>query len=156
MRVTRLAASKALSKTSAVSEVENQKHEDGGPGTVSYGPVPDPETKPDVRTQKGHVDSVAAIAVVEAESVFKTFNTAVKLPEGLSIIRDIGGGEYEIVNLMETNASTLGGEEFYHKIKNQSRQAEMFEITGKEWQVAKYKVELTRLNASKFTSITTH
>lgn len=89
------------------------------------------------------------VATVKIEDMFTKFKSTTKLHEGLSIVRDIGGGRYEIICLRNINLAALGAEEVGEHVKSSQRCMDLLAAEEKEWKSSKDKVEFLLNNASK-------
>jgi hypothetical protein len=81
--------------------------------------------------------------------VFETFETDVTLQDGLSIVRSLGGGKYEIINLKHVDPEAITSAETGAVIKADKKLLKAMEIDDLEWQVAKFKVNQAVGSASK-------
>jgi hypothetical protein len=81
--------------------------------------------------------------------VFETFETNVTLQDGLSIVRSLGGGKYEIINLKHVDPEAITSAETGAVIKADKKLLKAMEIDDLEWQVAKFKVNQAVGSASK-------
>jgi hypothetical protein len=84
--------------------------------------------------------------------VFETFKTDVTLQDGLSIVRSLGGGKYEIINLKHVDPEAITSAETGAVIKADKKLLTVMNIDDLEWQVAKFKVNQAVGSASKFVS----
>ena len=82
--------------------------------------------------------------------VFETFETDLKLQDALSIVRSLGGGKYEIINLKHVDPEAITSAETGAVIKADKKLLKAMEIDDLEWQVAKFKVNQAVASASKF------
>lgn len=76
---------------------------------------------------------------VEKKPIFTTFSTDDKLDEGICIIRNLGGGKYEIVNLKNVHRVEMGAEATGEIVKSISGRLEMLDIKEKDWEEANVK-----------------
>lgn len=74
-----------------------------------------------------------------ARSVYETFSADIKLQEGLSIIRDLDGGMYEIINLKRVTTSQFGSQEVGRSIRSIPKRLAVLVIDEAEWANAKLK-----------------
>jgi ATPase subunit of ABC transporter with duplicated ATPase domains len=91
------------------------------------------------------------VVPVLQKPVFETFTADIMLNEGLSIIRDIGGGKYEIMNLSAVDFTKLGSEEVGLQIKTNPGRFSM--VTGldvEKWDSAREKCLHAARSASRF------
>lgn len=83
--------------------------------------------------------------------VFQTFKSDIQLQNGLSIIRDLGGGRYEIVNLSTADINHFASEKVGREIKSDENRLAIIEGLGeKEWTAAKDNCLQAKRSASKF------
>jgi ATPase subunit of ABC transporter with duplicated ATPase domains len=98
------------------------------------------------------VEEEELVEVIEEapRPVFETFETDVTLQDGLSIVRSLGGGKYEIINLMHVDPDAITSAETGAVIKADKKLLKAMDIDDLEWQVAKFKVNQAVGSASKF------
>jgi hypothetical protein len=97
------------------------------------------------------VEEEELVEVIEEapRPVFETFETDVTLQDGLSIVRSLGGGKYEIINLKHVDPEAITSAETGAVIKADKKLLKAMEIDDLEWQVAKFKVNQAVGSASK-------
>jgi len=72
-------------------------------------------------------------------SVFETFKADKTLQGGLSIVRSLGGGMYEIVSLKYVHRDDISSEETGRIIKSIPGRRAVLDISQEEWEDAKLK-----------------
>jgi len=82
--------------------------------------------------------------------VFETFKTNKKLDDGLCVVRALGGGRYEIVNLKNVDQEQFSSEEMGFVINNNDSRREVLDVDEKEWEAAKFTLGQAVRSASKF------
>ena len=92
-----------------------------------------------------YIPQVPAAAI----PVFTTFKTKAKLDNGLCLVRSLGGGNFEIVNLTTVADGALGSEETGNLIKNDAALMRMVDIEKKEWDDARIKCNQAVMSARK-------
>lgn len=111
------------------------------------------EDSEDDEAEEEEIDVVEAkkqpTAEVETKPIFTTFNTDEKLDEGICIIRALGGGKYEIVNMQDVSRVRLGAEATTNEIKDVPGRRDMFNIPLKEWEEVSFKAGLAVKNVGK-------
>ncbi|KAG4443272.1 hypothetical protein IFR05_001216 [Cadophora sp. M221] len=70
--------------------------------------------------------------------VFAVFKSTKKLPDGLCIVRALGGGRYEFVNLKEVDQDQFSSEETGAAIKANGGRRSILAVDDKEWEAAKF------------------
>jgi len=97
------------------------------------------------------VEEEELVEVIEEapRPVFETFETDVELRDGLSIVRSLGGGKYEIINLKHVDPEAITSAETGAVIKADKKLLKTMEIDDLQWQVAKFKVNQAVGSASK-------
>jgi len=83
--------------------------------------------------------ATAATQMVKREA-FETFTTEKQLEGGLCIVRSLGGGEYEIVNLKSVDRDLISSEEVGRSINEDRERFQAFQIDEAAWNDAKLKV----------------
>jgi len=81
--------------------------------------------------------------------VFVTISTNARLGEGISIVRSLGGGQYEIMNIGQTDHATLTSEETAHMIKADDERMKAMNSAGMQWGKLSYTVNQTIKAAGK-------
>src|ERR1700709_2833150 len=71
--------------------------------------------------------------------VFETFTADIQLQEGLNIIRDLGGGKYEIVNLTAVDSNEFASEEIGRSIKSIPARLALINMSDGAWSTVKSK-----------------
>jgi hypothetical protein len=94
-------------------------------------------------------DDATELVEVEKKPVFTVFDSETHLEEGLCVVRSLGGGKYELVNLDAIPRYHLASEETGITIKDIPERREMFTITKERWQEALVKIELAAKSAGK-------
>lgn len=87
------------------------------------------------------------------EPISTTFKTTAKLANGLCIVRQVGVGKFEIINLSTVPDGTLGSEEVGAMIANNSTLANMIDISQQEWNNARVKCQQGLMSARKFFAV---
>lgn len=70
--------------------------------------------------------------------VFETFKTNKTLEDGLCVVRALGGGRYEIVNLKNVDQEHFSSEEMGSVINSNDSRREALDVDEKEWDTAKF------------------
>lgn len=84
-----------------------------------------------------------------SQPVFQTFESDNKnLGAGLCILRDLGDGIYEIVNLKTVDHSSLTSKELGLTLKNDDTRLAALSVGKEEWQLAQFKCEQAVKSAS--------
>lgn len=79
--------------------------------------------------------------------VFQVFSTKTHLNEGLSIVRRLGNGSYEIVNLDRLTADDLTTSTVKEEILSQDGRVGMFDIQANQWEGASFKCHQATMSA---------
>jgi hypothetical protein len=108
---------------------------------------PTPKIKPRRLIVEDDKETLAEVG--PPKPVFQTFTADIELQEGLSIIRDIGGGKYEIVSLKTVLIRQMGSEEVGRTIRSVPEQLALLDMGKAEWSNAKLKCEQAVRSASK-------
>ena len=87
-----------------------------------------------------------------AAQVFATFSTDVVLNEGLNIIRALGGGKYEIINLDTVSQNVIGSVEMAEIVKSVPERQAALGIDKKRWDAAILKCDIAVRITSKLPS----
>ncbi|KAE9370692.1 hypothetical protein N431DRAFT_546473 [Stipitochalara longipes BDJ] len=103
----------------------------------------EPEAEDDYDYGFGEVEVVA----VEKKPVFTEFEADEELEEGLCIVRSLGGGKYELVNLNTVPRALLGSEQTGDMIKGNDERRAMFTIDKEQWEEVIVKTELAAKSA---------
>ncbi|KAL5331765.1 hypothetical protein ACEPPN_001303 [Leptodophora sp. 'Broadleaf-Isolate-01'] len=134
MRVTRGRTGKLpipASRRGFVTEFE----EDGSPP-----PSPSRKSLPNAEKEPAQVPE-EVLEVVPAKKpgpVFVVFKSTKKLLDGLCIVRALGGGRYEFVNLTEVNQEQFSSEDTGAAIKADEGRRSILAVDDKEWEAAKF------------------
>jgi predicted nucleic acid-binding Zn-ribbon protein len=104
--------------------------------------------------EDAEVDEDEDVEAVEAEKkpIFTVFNTDETLDEGLCVIRSLGEGKYELVNLEYAPRADIGTEETGGIIKAIPGRRDMLAIASEKWEDAKLKAELAVKSAGKLST----
>lgn len=82
--------------------------------------------------------------------VFQTFKSDVQLQDGLSVVRDLGGGRYEIVNLTTASVNRFASEKVGIEIQSDENRLAIIEgLDEKQWTTAKENCLQAKRSASK-------
>lgn len=111
----------------------------------TYDSEDDFEDEDESDAEVGYVSQDSEIEIVE-EDIFTTFTSDKDLGAGLCVIRNLGGGKYEIVNLNDVPRVFLGAEQSTEIVKERR---DMFNIPAEQWVDAKFKASLAVQNAGK-------
>jgi hypothetical protein len=96
--------------------------------------------KKPVRSEKAAKADREAIVVAEnPRPVFETFTADIALQEGLSIVRSLGAGKYEVVNLKYVDLDLISSGETGRMIKDDPERLKVIELDDEDWEVAKLK-----------------
>ena len=106
------------------------------------------------RTKAKKDSVVEAIANIEptiddAANVFTTFSTSVVLYGGLNVIRPLGDGKYEIINLNATTQNVVGSVDMAMLVKTVPERQAALTIDEKQWDAAKLKCNVAVRITSK-------
>lgn len=82
--------------------------------------------------------------------IFTTFSTDVNLKEGLSVVRSLGGGKYEIVSLDGVSQNVIGSNEAAELIKSVPERQNALDISKKQWDAAIVKCDVAVRITSKY------
>ncbi len=132
VRAKKLPARASRSKVSYKDESEEESEEESNADDDGFG-----------------FDDATELVEVEKKPVFTVFESEAPLEEGLCVVRSLGGGKYELVNLDAVPRNYLASEEIGITIKNIPQRREMFTITKERWQEASVKIELAAKSAGK-------
>jgi hypothetical protein len=83
---------------------------------------------------------------------FTTFKSKSHLRDGLNLIRHLGGGKYEIVNLQHVAHDIMGSEEVGNHLRDNPKRLELFEQAKEGFANSKLNIEQAAHSASKSTS----
>jgi hypothetical protein len=107
------------------------------------------EEESDPEDDYGHHFGPVESIRVEEKPVFTEIEVKEELEEGLCIVRSLGGGKYELVNLNATSRGLIGSEDIGDMIKGDEARREMFRISKEKWDEAIVKTELAAKSAGK-------
>lgn len=119
--------------------------------TYNFESEEETEEEPEPEDDYGHAFGSVESEEAEDKPVFTEFEADEELEEGLCIVRSLGGGKYEIVNLNASSRGLLGSEETGSMIKGNEERREMFSISKEQWEEAMVKTELAAKSAGKWT-----
>ena len=91
-------------------------------------------TKASRKTRRAQTDT--NLEVGKPESIFQTFVTDAALQAGLCIIRPLGDGEYELINLDTAGANTIGDVATAEFIKSVPERKAAMRVGKKRWDSA--------------------
>jgi hypothetical protein len=119
---------------------------------VSYKDESDEESEQEseVNDEDGYGFGCIEIVEEEEKEVFTTFETGEELKEGLCIVRSLGGGKYELVNLNTVPRSRLASENTGDILKGDPERRAMFTINKEQWNEAIVKTEMAANSAGEF------
>jgi hypothetical protein len=110
-------------------------------------------SKKDAKVEKQqYIDEEEEDTLVSMEPprpVFETFTADIQLQEGLNIIRDLGGGKYEIVNLTAVDSNEFASEEIGRSIKSIPARLALINMSDGAWSTVKSKCHQAAMSASK-------
>ncbi|KAE8442390.1 hypothetical protein EG329_003406 [Mollisiaceae sp. DMI_Dod_QoI] len=89
-----------------------------------------------------------AVIAQKFRPVFETFESDKKLDPGLCIVRPLGGGKYEIVNLQHVDQQQLSSQETGLTIRHNEGRRGALTIEKEDWQMAILKCEQAIKSAS--------
>lgn len=109
------------------------------------------EADEDIEVDENEDEDVEVVEGVEVEKkpIFTVFNADEKLDEGLCLIRSLGDGKYELVNLEYAPRADIATEETGEIIKAIPGRRDMLAITTEQWEDAKLKADLAVKSAGK-------
>lgn len=108
------------------------------------------ESAPDAEAVK--LEQSAELVEVVKKPIFTTFETNDPVEEGLCVIRSLGGGKYELVNLKNVPRFDIATEETGEVIKATPGRRDMLAIPPEQWEDAKVKAELAIKSAGESSS----
>jgi len=88
--------------------------------------------------------------VVKPTLIFETFKTNKSLQDGLCVVRSLGAGKYELINLNTVDGAAFSSEEIGGRIKSVPECLKLLQTTNENWEVAKLKVGQAVGSASTF------
>ena len=91
------------------------------------------------KSKKDEKNRQDAIVAENPHPAFETFTADITLQEGLSIVRSLGGGKYEIVNLKHVDPDLISSEETGRMIKEDPERLRNIGLDDKDWELAKFK-----------------
>jgi hypothetical protein len=80
---------------------------------------------------------------------FATFKSKSHLRDGLNLVRHVGGGKYEIVNLQYASPDVMGSEEVGNYLRDDPKRLELFEQAREGFGNSKSNIEQAANSASK-------
>jgi hypothetical protein len=108
------------------------------------------------KAKKGSGIEVADNAEIQmktpAAQAFATFSTDTVLNEGLNVIRSVGGGKYEIINLDIVSQNVIGSVEMAKIVKSVPERQAALDIEKKRWDAAILKCDIAVRITSTFPS----
>ncbi|KAH7386289.1 hypothetical protein BKA64DRAFT_711519 [Cadophora sp. MPI-SDFR-AT-0126] len=138
MRVTRGRTGKLptpVARKGFVSEF-NEEEESSPPPSLSRKRVDKAEEAEEEVVNTQEVNDV--VPEKKRGPVFETFKTNKKLVDGLCVVRALGGGRYEIVNLNNVDQQQFSSEEMGVFIENNESRRNILDVGEKEWEAAKF------------------
>jgi hypothetical protein len=105
----------------------------------------DEESEEDLETD----DDEDEVIEVEKKPIFTVFKSDEELDEGLCIVRSLGEGRYELVNLEHSHRFDLAKEETGEIIKAVPERRQMLAISAKQWEDVKVKTQMAVKNAGQ-------
>lgn len=95
-------------------------------------------------------ESAKSSAVIERSPlVFQTFETDAKLEGGLCIVRPLGGGKYEIVNLSQVDQEAFSSKDIGATIKGNRGRLNALDVSKEQWDIAAFKCSQAVASSSK-------
>lgn len=120
---------------------------------VSYAEIPESDSEDDVDSDDAaDNDAEAELVMAKVEPlapVFKTFSVDDTLEDGLSILRGLGDGKYEIINLGRVHAGQMGSEETGRLFSGIPGRIQMVDIDEEAWKEAELKCGQALKSASE-------
>jgi hypothetical protein len=80
---------------------------------------------------------------------FTTFKSKSHLRDGLNLVRHLGGGRYEIVNLHHVSPNVMGSEDVGHYLRDDPKRLELFDQAKEGFANSKLSIEQAAHSASK-------
>jgi hypothetical protein len=117
--------------------------------TYKYESEEESEAEPEVEDEDDYRFDDVEVVEVETKPVFTEFEAEGELEEGLCIVRSLGGGKYELVNLNTVPRSLLGSEETGEIIKGKEERRAMFAIDKEQWDEVIAKTEMAAKSAGQ-------
>ncbi|KAF8857677.1 hypothetical protein BDZ45DRAFT_726572 [Acephala macrosclerotiorum] len=96
---------------------------------------------PHLTEAEPHPESMQLLTVPQPQAVFQTFESDKSLDAGLCILRDLGGGKYEIVNLKNADHLSLTSQDMGLALKKDEARLEALSIDTGDWELAQFKCE---------------
>lgn len=90
-----------------------------------------------------------SLAVNQSRQVFETFTSTEKLDMGLCIVRPLGGGKYELINLTQVNQQVFSSKETGLMIQDNEARLQAIGMSKEQWDLAKFKCDQAMKSASK-------
>ncbi|KUJ22859.1 uncharacterized protein LY89DRAFT_664641 [Mollisia scopiformis] len=133
-RVTRRAGAAAKAKLKAIVQAEEEEEEEED----SY---EDEHVEEHEDVAKNHASTVLQTESLP-QPVYETFQTAADLSNGLCIVRKLDDGRYEILNLTNAEASTLGNIDTGRLIRGDESGArqQILEEAEQQWKESEFKI----------------
>lgn len=102
--------------------------------------------------KKVHKDNVGVNTPVVAKPapIFETFKSNKNLQDGLCVLRSLGGGKYELVNLSTVDGAAFSSEDIGNRIKRIPECLKLLQTTNENWDEVKLKVGQAVGSASMF------
>lgn len=148
----------ARAKKDGFVEDYESDHEVKPPAASSNSPASDADAKVPaaaaarpggVNAEEHHVAIVEqAMVVAKPRAIFETFTTKKKLAPGLCIVRPLGGGKYELVNLDHVDQETFSSEETGNMLKDDGDRLVAL-AQQVNWDASKFKVQQAVASASE-------
>jgi len=95
-------------------------------------------------------EPVEAVVVAPPRPVFEKFSTKAKLEEGICVVRPLGGGKYELINLSKVDLQRLSSEEVGRQIKDTPPLLSLLDLANNNWDQLKLKSGQAVASASKY------
>ncbi|TVY68928.1 hypothetical protein LSUE1_G004834 [Lachnellula suecica] len=74
-----------------------------------------------------------AVIVAPPKPIFETFSTKTKLQSGICVVRELGGGKFELVNLSQVNLQSFSSEEIGRQIQKTPELLSLLDISKEDW-----------------------
>lgn len=102
------------------------------------------------------VDYSVEVIPKKPTPVFQTFKTNTKIEGGLAIVRDLGGGKYEIVNVKHISHNAFSSEETGLIIKADKKRRDAINLSKEDWAEVAFKCAMAVGSAGKQLPFFTH
>lgn len=109
-----------------------------------------PAAAPDIKGLAISTDVASQVVLTQPKPILEPFFTKAKLQDGFCIVRKLGNGKYELVNLSKANLTHLGSEETGRQIKSSPELLNLLDISDIKWGKLKLKTNQAVASASKF------